>query len=296
MIEQATQQDLALPPPEGLARGDFDLVVRRLADDLVFGTDASLFVGSGLEYASSRPYQIGDSVRLLNWRLTARTGRPYVRQYEALKRISVYIVVDTSASMAAGSTSRTKHEIAVWTASALGLIAQRRMSPVAVVGAGERAVPMTPSLIRNDLWRAIEPLRLGDYSERTMLAARLEEVSMRAGRRSVFVVISDLHDPGAMGALRHAAQRHDCMVIHTLDPAELVALRSGFFRGQEAETGRTFFATGRHPVVDEAGLADVRADLLRCGVDYLAVRTDESFIAPLRHFLASRGAAVRGRG
>ena len=91
----AQSTDLDLPAPESLARGDFDLVLRRLADDLAFGSDASRLVGSGLEYASSRPYVPGDSVRLLNWRLTARTGKPFVREYEALKRTAVYIVVDT---------------------------------------------------------------------------------------------------------------------------------------------------------------------------------------------------------
>ena len=63
-----------LRPPDELARGDFEMVVRRLADDLAFGADASLFVGGGLEYATSRRYIPGDSIRMLNWRLTARTG------------------------------------------------------------------------------------------------------------------------------------------------------------------------------------------------------------------------------
>ena len=98
MLTPSTHHHSALPSPHTLARGDFDIVIRRLADDLAFGSDNSRLLGSGLEYASSRPYQPGDSVRLLNWRLTARTGRAYVREYEALKRTSVYIVVDTSAS------------------------------------------------------------------------------------------------------------------------------------------------------------------------------------------------------
>jgi len=74
MNATAHSTDLDLPAPESLARGDFDIVIRRLADDLAFGSDTSRLVGSGLEYASSRPYIPGDSVRLLNWRLTARTG------------------------------------------------------------------------------------------------------------------------------------------------------------------------------------------------------------------------------
>ncbi|MDG1358807.1 MAG: DUF58 domain-containing protein, partial [Phycisphaerales bacterium] len=64
-----------LGPPEELAHGDFEMVVRRLADDLAFGTDTSLFTGSGLEYAQSRPYEPGDPVKQIDWRMSARTSR-----------------------------------------------------------------------------------------------------------------------------------------------------------------------------------------------------------------------------
>ncbi len=285
--------DLDLPAPESLARGDFDIVVRRLADDLAFGSDTSRLLGSGLEYAGSRPYIPGDSVRLLNWRLTARTGRAFVREYEALKRTSAYLVVDTSASMAVASTARSKHDLAVWIASALGLIAHRRMSPVAVVGAGERAVPLVASLSRNDLWNSLEPLRARDFAEGTTLAARLRSTAMRATRASLFVVLSDLHDPEAVPAIRSAAQRHDVAVLHLLDPAETAPLRAGFFRAREAETGRTFLGTSRTRLADPDA---TRAELLRSGADYLRLVTDQPFIPPLRHFLGARGLLTRGRG
>ena len=285
--------DLDLPAPESLARGDFDIVVRRLADDLAFGSDTSRLLGSGLEYAGSRPYIPGDSVRLLNWRLTARTGRAFVREYEALKRTSAYLVVDTSASMAVASTARSKHDLAVWIASALGLIAHRRMGPVAVVGAGERAVPLVASLSRNDLWNSLEPLRARDFAEGTTLAARLRSTAMRATRASLFVVLSDLHDPEAVPAIRSAAQRHDVAVLHLLDPAETAPLRAGFFRAREAETGRTFLGTSRTRLADPDA---TRAELLRSGADYLRLVTDQPFIPPLRHFLGSRGMFARGRG
>jgi uncharacterized protein (DUF58 family) len=268
------------------------MVVRRLADDLAFGADNSLFVGGGLEYAGSRPYQPGDSVRMLNWRLTARTGRPFVKEYEALKRTCLYVVIDTSASMAVSSHEPSKHDLAVWMGAAIGLVAQRRMSPVAIVGAGSRETRVEPSLTRSDLWRAIEPLRVGRLSEGTMLADRVRGLVNRVDRSSVFVVISDLHDPDAVPALRHAAQGHDCMVLHTQDPAEAQPLRAGFFRGQESETGRTFLAHSRSEWTE----ADtIKSQLIRCGADYLHVRTDLSFIPPLRRFLGSRGGLMRGR-
>lgn len=282
-----------LRKPDELARGDFEMGVRRLADDLAFGAGNSLFVGGGLEYAGSRPYQPGDPVRMLNWRLSARTGKPFVKEYEALKRTNCYILVDTSASMAVTSQALSKHDLAVWIAAAVGLIAQRRMSPVAVVGAGARETRIEPSLSRTDLWRAVDPLRTGDLGEPTMLGVRLQRLVARVERSSVFVVVSDLHDPEALPALKHAAQRHDCMTLHLQDPAETGALRAGFFRGRESETGQAFLGTSgtRWDAADT-----IRRELSRCGVDYLRLLTSHSIIPPLRHFLGSRGGLLRGRG
>lgn len=293
MPATTTHKPGLLRKPDELARGDFEMVVRRIADDLAFGSDNSLFVGGGLEYTGSRPYQPGDSVRMLNWRLTARTGQPFVKEYEALKRICVYIIVDTSASMAVSSQDLSKHELAVWIGSAIGLIAQRRLSPVAIVGGGTRETRVEPSLTRGDLWKSIEPLRTGDLGEGTLLADRLRSLTQRVDRASVFVVLSDLHDPDAVPALRHAAQGHDCLVLHTLDPAETGALGAGFFRGQESETGASFVAHGRARwIAAEA----VQRELVRCGVDYLRLRSDVSFIPALRRFLATRGGLMRRRG
>ena len=86
MPESPRDNGPRLGPPEELARGDFEMVIRRLADDLAFGTDTSLFTGSGLEYAQSRPYEPGDPIKQIDWRMTARASRTYVKEYEALKK------------------------------------------------------------------------------------------------------------------------------------------------------------------------------------------------------------------
>ncbi len=279
--------------PEELARGDFELVVRRLAEELAFGSDNSLFIGGGLEYASSRPYEPGDSIRALNWRLTARTGKPFVKQYEALKRTCIYVVVDTSGSMAVTSTALSKHDLAIWIASAVGMVAQRRMSPVAVVGGGDRETRVEPSLARNDLWRVIEPLRAGQLGEPTRLGDRNRALVARLERSSVIVVIGDKHDPGALSALRRAAQAHDCIAIHLQDPAEEGSLGAGFVRAREAETGAHFLA---HSGSRWTAADTLKSELVRAGVDYLRLHTDRPFVPALRYFLSSRGGLTRGRG
>ena len=298
MNEPRPDMEQPLGPPDELARGDFEMVVRRLADDLAFGTDTSLFTGSGLEYAQSRPYEPGDPIKQIDWRMTARSTRTYVKEYEALKRTGVYLLLDTSASMAVSSTRLSKHDLAVWAASAIGVLAQRRLSPCAVVGAGERTTRFEPSLLRSDLWQAIEPLRLRAVEESTLLADRLQELVARARRSSMIVVLSDLHDGKAMRSIRRAAQKHDVIVLGLRDPAERGRLKAGFFRGREAESGHDFIGHGRlrwkSSEPDLLG-EDIGRQLARAGASWLRMDTDRPFLPALRHFLAQRARIGGGR-
>src|SRR5690242_16181865 len=74
----------------------FELVIRRLADDLRYGQDASRYLGSGVDYVQSRPFVDGDPVKQIDWPVTARAGRLYVKQYESPKTTPVYLLIDTS--------------------------------------------------------------------------------------------------------------------------------------------------------------------------------------------------------
>ena len=287
-----------LGPPEQLAHGDFEIVVQRLAEDLAFGTDASLFTGSGLEYAQSRIYEPGDPIKQIDWKLSARTQRIHVKEYEALKRTAVYLLLDTSASMSVSSGGISKHDLGVWSAAAIGLVAQKRLSPCAIVGAGERRTRHEPSLLRSDLWQALEPLRMMDHSEGTNLASRMQDLVIRAPRSSMIVVLSDLHDPEALVSIRRGIQKHDVVVLQLRDPAEREPLRAGFFRGREAETGREFIGHGRQhwrsSIDDHAG-EDLGRAIMRSGGSWLLLDTDKPFVPLLRHFLSSRALAGGGR-
>jgi uncharacterized protein (DUF58 family) len=272
------------------ARG-FVLAVRKLANGLAYGTDHSPFVGSGVEYVQSRPYQEGDSVRAIDWRVTARTRRFFVKEYESPKSMPVYLMIDTSASMAVSSREKSKYATALYIAGGLALAALDRVSPVGVVGVGERALRVRPSLSRRRVLEWVLALRRFRFDEATCLGQRLRELAPTLAQRSLMIVISDLHDPSAIPALKHLAQLHDCVVLQLLDPAEISCKGAGFLRAAEAETGREFTTRGGRQWSDPAAQA---AQWRRAGVDHLLIRTDQPFAHALRHLFRARGWAGRG--
>ncbi|EMI18247.1 protein containing DUF58 [Rhodopirellula maiorica SM1] len=249
-----------------------------------------------MEYAQSRPYEPGDPVRQIDWKLSARMPVAYVKQHETLKRVAMYLIVDTSASMSVSSTTLSKHGLAVWAAAAIGLVGLRRLSPVSVLSAGTRHQHSrsggNPSLSPDDLWRDLEPLRAHDVDEETELGERLTALSARLTRRSLLFVFSDLHDPEALAVLRRLGHQHDVVVLHLQDPAETGALRAGYFRGSEAESGQAFLASGHQRWRETCTLA---RDLAGADVSYLKLVTNGPLLSPLRQFLLTRAVRMRGQ-
>ena len=282
---------MELSPHDHLDDRQFMLAVRRLADSLSYGTDGSPFLGAGIEYVQSRVYQPGDPVKSIDWRITARTGRVHVKEYEAPKRMPVYLLVDTSASMCVTSRRLSKYAWAVQLAGGLALAALARVSPVALIGCGERDMRGRPSLSRQLVFQWLHHLRRYRLDEGTTLGRALRELSSIAESRALVIVLSDLHDPEALPALKLMAQEHDCVVLQLQDPAERGRMGGGIFRAEEAETGAAFVATGRSRWLDPEAQTQ---ELKRAAVDHMLLATDEAFVPRLRGWLRRRDSMGRG--
>lgn len=264
----------------------FMISIRKLADSFNYGTDRSPFLGSGVEYVQSRQYQYGDPIRAIDWRVTARTGKIFVREYETPKQMPCYLMLDTSASMVVSSQKKSKMEIALQIAGGVGLACLDRVSPVGLIACGSHEYRVEPSLAKDQIMQWLHHLRKFQLDQQTVLGDQLIKLTARLKNSALLVVISDLHSPEALAPLKRTAQQHDVVVIQMRDPAEQNVSGAGFFRAREPETGREFVTHGRRDWVDQASLEQ---ELKRAGIDHFVVDTDQAFAYKLRWFFKSRG-------
>ena len=271
---------------ETLSSRQFVMAVKRLADSLSYGTDASPFLGSGTDYVQSRLYQPGDPVRSIDWRITARTKKVHVKEFETPERLPCYLLVDSSASMTVSSHHRSKYETAVFIAGGLAFACLDRISPVAVIGVGETDLRYQPSLSRDKIMQWLHRLRTYNFNEQTMLSERLKELGPMLSTRSLIIVLSDLHQPDAITPLKTLGQQHDVVALQLSDPAEQELNGVGFLRARESETGRSITTRGHNLGIDQE---ELKQELNRAQVDHLLMPTDQSVEYRLRHFFKSRG-------
>ena len=276
---------------ETLDSRQFVMAVKRLADSLSYGTDSSPFLGSGTEYVQSRLYQPGDPVRSIDWRITARTKKYHVKEFQTPKRMPCYLLVDSSASMTVSSSQRSKYEIAVFLAGGLAFACLDRTSPVSVVGVGETELRYNPSLSRDKIMQWLHKLRRYDFKQQTMLQERLRELGPMLKNRSLIIALSDLHQPDAIAPLKRLGQQHDVVALQLVDPAEKELRGAGFIRAREAETGRPITTRGSNVGIDQEQL---KQELKRAQVDHLVIPTNEPIAYRLRHFFKSRGLLGKG--
>ncbi len=285
---------------------ELEIRTRRMVDESVAGAYHSVFKGRGMDFDEVREYTPGDEVRTIDWNVTARAGRPFVKKFTEERELTLFLVVDISASGNFGSGEMAKRDLAAEVASVLAFSAIRNSDKVGLIlytDRIERYVP--PKKGRRHVLRVVrdilfhEPLGVG-----TDTVKMLDVVNQVLHRRAVVFLISDFEasgDPGVgRAALRRAVRqtnrRHDLIAIHVEDPREKELPNVGIIALEDAETGEIIeLNTARAAVRKRFNEMAVerslrlRNDLRAEGVDTVQLRTDAPYIPPLQRFFKSRG-------
>jgi uncharacterized protein (DUF58 family) len=285
-------------PSETLARvRRLHVRTRRLVDGLLAGEYHSVFKGRGMEFAEVRDYVPGDDVRTIDWNVTARLGRPFVKQYVEERELTVMLLVDVSASGRFGSVARLKSEVAAEVCALLALAAlgnHDRVGMILFSDRIERHVP--PQKGRRRGLRVIaEALAAQPEGRATDMALALETFRRTTRQRAVAFLISDFEDTRFERELRHAARRHDIVPICVSDRREDELPALGLLHLRDLESGETVLVDSGSRRVRAAyrqrrtQAAEARRRLFRTlGLDFVEVDTAHPCIDPLARFFRRR--------
>ena len=296
-----------LPSPEPLREvRRLDLRTRGLVDSLYVGEYDSVFLGQGVEFSHVRAYQAGEDVRMIDWRVTARAGTPFIRQFFEERDLHVVLLVDVSGSARFGPGEKSPHEVAVEIAAALAFAATRHNDRVSLVLVSDRVEHFVRAGSgRRHVYRLLTDLISHTPQGRgTDLSAGLHGLGDTLLGRATIFVISDFIQSSAESSLRDALMRvgsvHDLVAVRLLTAATLELPEVGWVEMNDPESGRRVtFDSGQRKVREGyhrralRAQADTAALLGEVGAELLDVDTASDPLAALTRFFRMRGGRPR---
>lgn len=289
-----------LDPKEVAGLGGIEVVARGVVEGFLAGLHRSPFRGFSVEFAEHRPYQPGDELRYLDWKVLGKRDRLYVKQYEEETNLRATLVLDVSRSMGwTGNpeTTLTKFEYAVRLAAALSLVLVRQRDATGLIAYDEEVRAVIPPRARTAQWqvmtKALAALKPGGGTAAERALPRVVELLKRRG---LVVLVSDLlvdreRTLQAMRYLRHRG--HHVTVFHIMDPAEVELLGPAEARYVDPETGDSVVASAAdlrraYRTTVEGVVSAWRKACRTSGIAYHRVTTNEPFGHALRSAAARR--------
>lgn len=269
----------------------------KIVDELLAGEYHSVFKGHGMEFNEVREYQPGDEIRTINWQITARVNKPFVKRYVEERELTLYFLVDLSGSGTFGSGEKTKNEVAAELCSLLAFSAIKNSDKVGLViftDHIEHVVP--PGRGKQHVLRIIsELLAFQSTSAGTDIRKALDYLGHLHAKKSVVFLISDFQDTGFEDAMSIISKRHDLIAVSISDPLESSLPAMGLVTLRDPETNETTIvdtssAKVRKRFEDAAAARKhlISETLIRRNIDEIMVSADKDIVSELIHFFKTR--------
>ncbi len=301
----------------------------RLVNDTMVGAYLSHFKGRGMDFEELREYMPGDDVRDIDWNVTNRMGRPFVKRFREERELTMVLALDISASSAFGSLRRSKREFAAEIAATLAMSATRSSDKVALLlFTNQVELYLPPRKGRRHILRVIREMLYHEPQQRgTNIPAALAFLNHVVRRRAMVFLLTDfLHSSGSSASGRSAPlapadgerdrvrgnrdtiqeigltnSRHDLVCLHLHDPRESTLPNAGLVTIEDAETGELLELDSARASVREKfaqtnaeRLAGLDRALIRAGVETLRFNTSDPFAQTLQRFFETRRGRRRG--
>ena len=274
------------------------IYTNRAVNELFAGEYESTFKGRGMQFDEVREYTCGDDIRTIDWNVTARMGRPYIKRFVEERELTVMLVVDLSASGAFGSAERIKNELAAELCAVLAFSATKNNDKVGLITFTDRIEKFIPPqkgaqhvlrVIRELLQHDVPPHR------RTDISLALDYLAKVVRKKATVFIVSDFYDDNIKQPLSLINKRHDLIAVALRDRRERALPAAGLIELTDAETGRTMLVdTGaagfrrRYQQRTEKQEQELSAMFRAVGVDCINIASDKPYVLELVRFFKMR--------
>lgn len=274
-----------------------EIISKKSSKELFAGEYHSAFKGRGMEFSEVREYDPGDDIRFIDWNVSSRMGKLFVKQFVEERELTVILAIDLSASLNFFSNSQSKKDMAAEISALIAFTASLNNDKVGLLlftDEIERFIP--PKKGKTHILRIIrEILQFEPKGKGTSIDKGLAYLSKVIKKKAILFLISDFIDSGFAQSVKIASQKHDLIAIKIYDEREKVLPDSGVFIMKDLETDNEFFVDFSSSETWEKFRKDYKrnqTELLdlfkKFNVDYIEFDSKEEYVKPLFNFFLKR--------
>lgn len=273
------------------------LHTRRAVNDLLAGEYTSAFKGTGMEFEEVREYEPGDDVKSIDWNVTARQGKPFIKRFREERERTIIFAVDLSASGRFGTADITKNELSAELCAMLALSAVKSNDKVGMAIFTDRVERFIPPAkgSANALRLVREILAFTPQGVKTSIENTIDYLGRILRRRAIVFLISDFQDEGYLDKLAAFARKHEVVAMTIADPAEIQLPNVGLLHFQDPETGEDILIDSASAHVrkefETAALKQqqhLKDTLKNVGIDQILLQTHQDYAKKLITFFKTR--------
>lgn len=275
-----------------------EIKTKGLSSNIFAGEYHSAFKGRGMAFSEVREYQYGDDVRDIDWNVTARFGKPFVKVFEEERELTVMLLVDVSGSLDFGTQRQSKRQLLTEIAATLAFSAIQNNDKIGVIFFSDKVEKFIPPKKgrKHILFIIRELLTFQPESQRTDVGQAVEFMTHAIKKRCTVFLLSDFFDPhDYTNQLTIANRRHDVVALQIYDRRMVELPDVGIVKMLDAETGREIFLDTSSSAVRRAHhewwvehQAWLKGAFTKSNIDHVSVRTDEDYVRALMGLFKQR--------
>ena len=274
-----------------------EIKTRHIVNNIFGGEYHSAFKGMGMEFAEVREYYPGDDIRAIDWNVTARTGKPFIKKYEEERELTVMLIVDVSASGFFGTGESLKSDIMIELASILSFSAIKNNDKVGLLLFSDKIEEfIPPKKGKSHVLRVIREMIYHKAKDRkTDISIALEHIQKVLKRKSIIFLLSDFWDDSYQQTMKLINKKHDLINIQILDKAEIAIPKLGMVKFHDAETQKSAWIDTNNKQVQNISTKYIQNKnkvikefCKKNKIDFISIDTAEGYLNPLEQFFSTR--------